>query len=43
VLNIKAVVFVLGRSHGNIRSEKSLENVWTRSWKSLEIYFQNCV
>jgi len=43
VLNITASVFDLGRSYGNVRSGKCPDSVWKRSWKSLEIYFQNCV
>ena len=43
ILNNIGSVFDLGRSYGNVRSGKSPENVWKRSWKSLEIYFQNCV
>jgi len=43
VLTITVPVFDMGRSYGNVKSGKNPENVWKRSWKSLEIYFQNCI
>jgi len=43
VLNIIALIFDLGKSYGNVRSGTYPENVWKTSWKSLEIYIQNCV
>jgi len=43
VLNITVRVFGLGRSYTNVKSGKSPENVWKRSWKCLQTYFQNCV
>jgi len=43
VLNITVPVYNLSWSYANVRSGKSPENVWKRSWKSMEIYFQNCV
>jgi len=39
VLNIIVLVIDLGRSYGNVRSGRSLENVL----KSLEIHIQNCI
>jgi len=43
VLNVLVPVFDLDRLYRNVRSGKSPENVWKRSWKSAEIYIQNCV
>jgi len=43
VLNALVPVFDMGRSYRNVRPEKRPENVWKRSWKTLEIYIQNCV
>jgi len=43
MLNILVPEFDLGNSSRNTRSGKSPENVWKRSWKSMEIYIQNCV
>jgi len=41
--NIIAPVYDLGRSYGNVRSGRSSENIWKRSWKCLEIDIQNFV
>lgn len=41
MLNIIVSIFGLGRSYRNIRSERSLVNIWKRFWKRLKIYIQN--
>jgi len=43
MLNFTVPVFDMGRSCGNVTSGKCPDNVWKRSWRSLEIHFQNCV
>jgi len=43
MLNFTVPVFDLRRSYRNVRSRKCPDNVRKRSWKSLEIYFQNSV